>query len=166
MLDLDALRMYHETLPVWLADALASYAAIALQRRHQPGVKLSLKLGANQVDESLLWRTRPNTTTVDEKRATEDAAECVALAIVGQHTRWQIIRRLQSGRGEGADWLMHDIDSGGDVVLEISGTDEGTFEARVRKKRAQANLAASRGKPAASVVRFLEPKAMLDGGAN
>ncbi|MGH7434833.1 MAG: hypothetical protein ACRENE_04090 [Polyangiaceae bacterium] len=165
MLDLDALRKRHDALPEWLADALASYAALALQRRHQPGVILSLMVGGNQVDEFLIWRTRPSTTTVDDKRATEDGAECVALAIVGQHRRWQIIRRLQSVRGEGADWLMRDIDSGGDIVLEISGTDEGAFEPRVRKKRAQANLAARWGTPAVSVVRFFEPKAILDGGA-
>jgi hypothetical protein len=163
MLDLDALGAYHEALAPWQARALAGCAVIALQRRHLPGVTLSLVVGGNDVEEHLVWSPQARTVTVDEKRATEDGAECIALAIAAQHRRWKIVRRLQSGRGEPADWLMRD-DSGGEIVLEVSGTDEGAFEARVRQKRAQANLAASRGRPAVSVVRFLEPRAVFDGG--
>ena len=164
MMDLDALRTCHPTLMSWLAEALANYAALALQRRHKPGVKLSLVIAGKEIDEALTWRPRPSTTLVDTKRATEDAAECVALAIVGHHRKWRIVRRLQSELGEGADWLMLNTESGQEIVLEISGTDAGPFETRVRKKRSQAALAATvRGTPAVSVVRFSDPKAMLEG---
>jgi hypothetical protein len=82
------------------------------------------------------------------------------------YRKWRLVRRLQSEDGEGADWLVVDPQSGEEFLLEVSGTDEGPFERRVREKRAQASqaaLAAGRGKPAVSVVRFLEPKAMLEG---
>jgi hypothetical protein len=71
------------------------------------------------------------------------------------------VRRLQSQLGEGADWLLEEAGTKRRIVLEVSGTDEGPFERRVREKSRQAALAALRGAPAACVVRFLEPKALL-----
>jgi hypothetical protein len=59
--------------------------------------------------------------------------------------------------------LLYDPEADETIVLEISGTDKGPFEARVREKRGQVALAARRGRPLVSVVRFLEPKAMLEG---
>jgi hypothetical protein len=164
MIDLDALHTSLPSIPKWLAESLASYAALALQRRHAPGVKLLLMINAQPIDETLTWRPRDpaDASKVDPKRATEDAAECIALGIVGRHRRWNLVRRLLSGKGEPADWLAIDLVSGRPVVLEISGTDEGPFERRVLEKRTQARYAASKGAPAVSVVRFVEPRAMLE----
>lgn len=79
-------------------------------------------------------------------------------ALLGRRAQ---VRRLQPG--ESADWLLEN-DAGERIVLEISGTDDGPFYPRVRQKRGQAALASARGLPAVSVVRFLEPRAMLEEG--
>jgi len=98
---------------------------------------------------------------LDMNRVTEDGAECLALLIAGLHCRWRALRRQQWRLGEGADWLVQELPSGREVVLEVSGTDAGPFEPRIRKKKAQAMLANPGGPAAACVVRFLEPKAAL-----
>jgi hypothetical protein len=164
MMDIDALRTLHPGLPQWRIEELTGYAAIALQRRHKPGVRLSLTIGGREVEETLTWGPRSGAEMVDDDRATDAGAEGVALTIVGHHRRWRIERRLTSRRGRPeADWLLYDPEADETIVLEISGTDKGPFEARVREKRGQVALAARRGRPLVSVVRFLEPKAMLEG---
>jgi hypothetical protein len=166
MMDLETLHTLHPELPDFQANALKGAAAIALQRReHVPGAKLLLKVGANTLEMALTWDPRSGAHMLDEKRVTEDGAECVALAIVAHHRHeWQLVRRLQPRKREGADWLVQHRSSGQEILLEISGTDKGPFEPRVRTKRSQAALAAVArgGRPAVSVVRFLEPRAMLE----
>jgi hypothetical protein len=168
MMDIDALQTMHPGLPSglpgWRVQELTGYAAIALQRRHQPGVTLLLTIGGQEVRETLSWAERSGSEMVDDDRATDAGAEGLALTIVGHHRKWRIARRLTSRRGKPeGDWLLYDPDSRQTIVLEISGTDEGPFEARVRQKRGQVALAARRGTPLVSVVRFLEPMAMLEG---
>ncbi len=165
MIDLGDLRSHHPELADALARALSHHAAIALQRRHHSGVELALSLDGEEVRVTLTWpaTTNADAAMVDAKRATEEGAECIALALVGRFRRWRIERRLQPG--ESADWLLVN-DAGERIVLEISGTDDGPFEARLRQKRGQAALAAARGLPAVSVVRFLEPRALLEGGSH
>ena len=165
MIDLDALRSVHPSLPEGLPEALATCAAIALQRRHEPGVAMRVRLDARDLTEEVRWRRRPaaDFTMVDTNRATEDGAECVALALVAGHRPWRLVRRLQSALGEGADWLVEDRETRRQIVLEVSGTDAGPFARRVRRKRAQARLAATLGSPAVCVVQFLDPKVLLEG---
>lgn len=166
MIHLDALHASHPSLPAWQVEAYVGCAAIALQRRHAPGVVLLLTLDAAEIGEELTWEQRPRKEAlmVDDKRVTEDGAECIALALVAAHRKhWRLVRRLQSGKAEHADWLFQNVESGQEIVLEISGTDTGPFERRVRQKRGQAALAAAMGAPAISVVRFSEPKALLEG---
>lgn len=163
MMDIDALQRLHPGLPGWRVGELTGYAAIALQRRHRPGKTLALTLGGKPIAEMLTWSPRSGANMVDDDRATDAGAEGVALTIVGHHRKWRIERRLTSRRGKReADWLLYDPEAGKKIVLEISGTDEGPFEARVREKRGQIRLATRRGRPVVSVVRFLEPKAMLE----
>lgn len=163
-MDIDALHTFHPGLPRWRVEELTGYAAIALQRRHEPGVTLSLTIGGKPVKETLEWGPRSGAEVVDDDRATDAGAEGIALTIVGHHRKWRIERRLTSRRGKPeADWLLYDPEAKEMIVLEISGTDKGPFEARVREKRGQVALAARRGRPLVSVVRFLEPRAMLEG---
>jgi hypothetical protein len=164
MIDLGDLRSYHPGLADALADALTHHAAIALQRRHRPGVEFAISVNGESIREPVTWRstTEGDALMVDERRATEEGAECIALALVGRFRQWRIVRRLQPG--ESADWLLAN-EAGQRVVLEISGTDGGPFNPRVRQKRGQAAVASTRGLPAVSVVRFLEPRAILEEGA-
>lgn len=163
MIDLGDLRSHHPGLADAIAEAMSHHAAIALQRRHRPGVELATSVNGESIREVLTWRpaTESDAVMVDAKRATEEGAECIALALVGRFRQWRIVRRLQPG--ESADWLLEN-DAGELIVLEISGTDDGPFNPRVRQKRGQAALASARGLPAVSVVRFLEPRAMLEEG--
>jgi hypothetical protein len=164
-IDLESLVQLHPDLPHEVAGMMAFGAAVALERRHHPGVQLSVHfLGEAMVmKEELLWRKRGpgRAEKIDEKRATEDGAEAIALGIVGHHRRaWRLVRRLQSRQGERADWLFAIDGTEATVVLEISGTDQGSFGARQSEKREQA-LEAISTEAAACVVRFLDPKASL-----
>jgi len=164
MIDLGELRSHHPGLADAIAEAMSHHAAIALQRRHRPGVEFSMSINGESIREPLTWRATAETDAlmVDTRRATEEGAECIALALVGRFRQWRIVRRLQPG--ESADWLLAN-EAGEWIVLEISGIDDGPFNVRVRQKRAQAALASARGLPAVSVVRFLDPRAMLEEGA-
>ena len=162
-IDLDALGKLHPDLPGEVAGIMALGAAIALQRRHEPGVVLAVALpGKPSEHEELVWKTPDANAAVmvDEKRATEDGAEAIAFGIVGHHRpRWRLVRRLQSRQGEGADWLFAVDPSGDRVVLEISGTDAGSVGGRETLKRAQAASSPAATRAATCVVRFLDPKA-------
>jgi hypothetical protein len=98
---------------------------------------------------------------LDIDRATQDGAEGVTLGLIGRHRPWRLIRRLQPRYTERADWLVEDADSGDRLVLEISGTDRGAMEPRLREKTAQAKLSPAARLAAACVVRFLAPSAAL-----
>jgi hypothetical protein len=161
-IDLDALAKLHPDLPDEVAGMMALGAAISLQRRHEPGVVLTVALAGDSFKEELVWKKREASTAnkVDENRATEDGAEAIALGVVGHHRpRWRLVRRLQSRLAEGADWLFAVDPEGGSVVLEISGTDTGSVGGRETLKRAQAVSSPAAPRAATCVVRFLDPKA-------
>ena len=102
--------------------------------------------------------------TQDDIRVTEEGAVALALALCARHCGWRVVRILQSRLGEGADWLMAD-GSKRRVVLEVGGTDEGNVAALLTRKLEQARNSrfARRGaRPAACVVRFVEPRALLE----
>ncbi|KYF76810.1 hypothetical protein BE11_22365 [Sorangium cellulosum] len=162
-IDLEALSALHPDLPGEVAGMMAFGAAVALERRHEPSVLMALALAGRSIEEVLVWRKRGAAAAdkIDEKRATEDGAEAVALGIVGHHRpQWRLVRRLQSRRRERADWLFAGSD-GAFVVLEISGTDAAAIGPRESEKRAQAASSTVARRAAACVVRFLEPRASL-----
>jgi hypothetical protein len=161
-IDLDALVALHPDLPDEVAGMMAFGAAIALQRRHAPGVALAVSLAGAPLEEDLVWRARDSKTAdkLDDKRATEDGAEAITLGVVGRHRpRWRLVRRLQSRLAERADWLFVVEPGGVPVVLEISGTDAGSIGGRETQKRAQATSSNAAARAATCVVRFLDPKA-------
>jgi hypothetical protein len=145
------------------AEPLVFRCAIALQRRHRPGVTLTGDSNGLPINEELRWRERVQADPAheDRKRVTEEGAEAIALGLAGLHRSLRVRRRLQQQYAEGADWLLLDPATGSKVVLEVSGTDGGNLDALLTRKIAQAkqSIFAVRGRPAACVVRFAEPRA-------
>ena len=94
---------------------------------------------------------------------TEEGAEAIALALASSRCAWGVERRLQSRLAEGADWLLVNASDGSRIVLEVGGTDEQDPARLLARKIEQARRSpfSSRGTPAACVVRFLEPSAIL-----
>lgn len=164
MIDLDALASMLG-MPEESAAPLAHRAAVALERRHQPGSHLVGTVQRATIDEELHWRPRhPNASAYEDlNRVTEEGAEAIALSLACSHRAWRIERRLQARLAEGADWLMVDPSTNAEVVLEIGGTDEQGLESLFDRKIAQARRSpfAGVGTPAACVVRFVEPTAKL-----
>lgn len=143
---------------------LAHRAAVALERRHRPGVHLTGTVRGATFDEEIRWRLRtPDAAAYEDiNRVTEEGAEAISLALACSKSNWRIERRLQARLSEGADWLMIDP-TGTTIVLEIGGTDEQDLEALLARKikQARSSLFSARGTPAACVVRFLEPSVKL-----
>ena len=159
-LDLDELRARHPVLSAARAHDLSENAAFALQRRHVAGVALSIVAHENMSSMPLVWRRRETEPVhLDAVRVTEDGAEAIALALVHELEGWTIHRRLP--RGEHADWLLKRDGTGVRMALEVSGTDEGPTEARLREKLRQVARASSAFKRVACVIRFTEPQALL-----
>src|SRR5215207_6327381 len=102
------------------ATPLAHRAAVALERRHQPGVRLTGSVRGSVIDEELRWRPRVPDGGVyeDINRVTEEGAEALGLALACSTCAWRVERRLQARLAEGADWLMIDQLSGATMVLE------------------------------------------------
>jgi hypothetical protein len=164
MINLDALPT-ELGLPVESASVLAHRAAIALERRHEPGVHLVGMVQGRTLDEELRWRMRNPAAAVHEdiNRVTEEGAEAIALALAYSRCSWRVERRLQSRLAEGADWLLVDPSTGSRMVLEVGGTDEQDLAKLLARKIEQVKRSpfSSRGTPAACVVRFLEPSAIM-----
>lgn len=164
MIDIDALAAMLG-LPEDSVRPLAHRAAVALERRHAPGVHLAARVQGAAIDEEIRWRKRDPGASAHEdlSRTTEEGAEAIALALSRVHRSWRVERRLQSRLAEGADWLLVDISSGAEVVLEIGGTDAQDISELARRKIEQARRSPLAGvcKPAACVVRFMEPSANL-----
>jgi hypothetical protein len=164
MIDLDALAELLE-LPEETVSPLAHRAAVALERRHAPGVRVTGTVPGAPVDEEIQWRVRTPDAAMyeDINRVTEEGAEAIGLALAGSKCMWRIKRRLQARLAEGADWLMSNQATGSTMVLEIGGTDEQDLEALLARKIEQARRSpfSARGTPAACVVRFLEPSVMM-----
>ncbi len=160
--DLDQLKAIHPRLPRTTAQEYAHRAALALQRRHAPGVEMPVASGEERVAATLIWSRRSDVgaEVLDEHRVTEDAAEAVALGVVHAAHGWVMLRRLQ--REEYGDWLLYDGARRAYVSLEVSGTDEGDANARMTIKLAQVAMASAAEVRAACVVRFLEPLAALE----
>jgi len=151
-------------LPEECVTPLAHRAAVALERRHRPGVHLTGVVHGSAIDEEIRWRPRTLGAAAyeDMNRVTEEGAEAIGLALACSKSTSRITRRLQARLAEGADWLMSDP-SGSTIVLEIGGTDEQDLEALLARKVEQARRSpfSERGRPAACVVRFLEPMVEL-----
>ena len=147
------------------AEPLALRCAIALQRRHRPGVGLTCDMNGRTISEKLYLRGREHATSAHEdwNRVTEEGAEAIALMLASLHHSLRIKRRLQSRFSEGADWLLTNSVTGAKVVLEVGGTDEGDLGVLLSRKIAQAKRSpfATRGRAAACVVCFAEPEARL-----
>jgi hypothetical protein len=94
---------------------------------------------------------------------TEEGAVAIALALSARHCRWRVVRCLQSRLGEGVDWLNVDA-SERRVVLEVGGTDDGRLGAllSVKTEQARNSIFSRHGRPAACVVRLVEPQALLE----
>jgi hypothetical protein len=152
-------------LPADCVTPLAHRTAVALERRHRPGVHLTGNVQETAIDEEIHWRPRtPGAATYEDiNRVTEEGAEALALALACSKAAWRIERRLQARLAEGADWLLIDPATGSTVVLEIGGTDERDLDALLALKIEQARRSpfSERGMPAACVVRFLEPSVEL-----
>ena len=164
MIDLEALADA-AGLPEDAAAPLAHRAAVALERRHRPGVRLTGALRGAALDEELQWRPRSAEAAAyeDVNRVTEEGAEAIALSLACSRCSWRVERRLQSRLAEGADWLMRDVTTGASVVLEVGGTDVQDRAALLGRKIEQARRSpfAAYATPAACVVRFLEPSVEL-----
>ena len=59
IIDLDQLKTRHPVLPVEVAATLGFLAALALQRRHQPGVSLSAEVHGAATTHAITWRLCP-----------------------------------------------------------------------------------------------------------
>lgn len=130
----------HPKLPVDMAAAMVSRAALALARNNHPqsvGLKVDMETTNHTVE--LTWPTTDFATLPlhDEKRITEDGAEAVALAVVHHEKKWTVARRLQ--QGEHADWLLRESAPGSKkhIALETSGVDKGKITARLSMKMNQ-----------------------------
>jgi hypothetical protein len=144
------------------AGPLAFRACVALERRHRPGVRLSLS-GDAEAEVAIQWELLPVNVaaTEDRNEATRDGAMGLALALAHRHRHWEVVRRLQSTVGEGADWLLSDT-SRSMFILEVKGTDEGPLPLAEAKSQARASIWARRATPAVCVIRFLEPQAIFE----
>ena len=164
MIDLDDLAGLCPGLPSESAGTLTLRARVALERRHQPGVVMNVTVRGEDKHETIRWSRLPLDVapTQDELRATEEGAVAIALALSARHCKWRVVRCLQSRLAEGADWLMDD-GSNRRVVLEVGGTDGGNVDALLVRKMEQArrSIFSRRGRAAACVVRFVEPRALL-----
>ena len=151
-------------LPKESAIPLALRACVALERRHIAGVVLEATINGAARREGIHWtKLSPDVAaTSDELRVTEEGAVAIALALSARHFQWRVVRCLQSRLGEGADWLMLDA-SKRHVVLEVGGTDAGRLNAllAVKMDQARRSMFSRRSVPAACVVRFVEPRALL-----
>lgn len=164
MIDLDSLAL-SVGVPEDTATPLVHRAAVALERRHRPGVHLTGAVRGAAIDEELRWRVRtPGAAAYEDiSRVTEEGAEAIGLAVACSTRAWRVERRLQARLAEGADWLVTNALTGATMVLEIGGTDEQDIEALLTRKIEQARRSpfSERGTPAACVIRFLEPSVRM-----
>jgi hypothetical protein len=160
-IDLDHLRIRHALLPEELARDLGLHAAVALARRHTPGVRIEVRVMLEQYSPTLSWsvRSKSDAEQLDQERVTELGAEALALAFVHATRGWVVRRRLQ--RGEYADWLLTDA-KGRRIALEVSGTDDGDARGRMREKLEQVAACVAAPRRVACVIKFLEPLGVVE----
>jgi hypothetical protein len=161
IIDLDQLKARHPVLPIEVAASLGFLAALALQRRHQPGVSLSAEVHGSATTHAITWRPIPKKARaqVDRHRETEDGAEAIALGLAHESCQWVVHRRLQ--RRQYGDWLLVEQGSGRKVVFEIGGLDEGSLTSKLKGELAQVVKSPLPYVRAACVVRFSDVQATL-----
>lgn len=165
-IDLAALCENHPDAPEEVLQPYMHKAAIALQRRHAPGVRLSIQHGGTQVDDELMWLVKPKRDAdfLDAVRVTEDGAEAIALAVVHRLYGWTVIRRVQ--RGAYADWLLAQDGSDSRIALDVGGTDKGDDAQILREKLDQVSRCYLARQRVACAVRFLEPRCKVSACAS
>lgn len=148
-------------MPVAVASSLGFLAALALQRRHRPGVVLKAEVRGTAMTHALVWRPIPEDARaqIDKHRATEDGAEAIALGLAHETCRWVVQRRLQ--RRQCGDWLLVEQGSGKKVVFEVGGLDDGSLAAKLKGELAQVKRSPLPYDRAACVVRFADVQATL-----
>jgi hypothetical protein len=158
--DLDRLGDRHPVFSPEIAAGFALRAAHALQRRHEPGVRLDVRSHLGHHEAQLRWALRADRDLqqLDRERVTEEGAEAIALSLVHALWGWQVRRRLQ--RAEYGDWLLRQTHRC-NLVLEVSGTDHTDAESRLRAKVEQVQKSAAANSRVACVVSFQEPLALL-----
>jgi hypothetical protein len=160
-IDLNRLSERHPALHATLAANLGFLGAVALQRRHRPGVQLEAEVQQDRVTHTLVWTPleREAMDQVDRHRATEDGAEAVALGLSHAARGWTVRRRLQ--RRQHGDWLMEEAASGRKIVLEVGGLDDGSVAAKLNAELAQVMRSPLPYDRAACIVRFADVSAIL-----
>lgn len=162
MIDLSNLDDLCADLPAESAGPLAHRAAVALERRHKPGVQLSVT-GDFTAQEDISWVGLPALVAQneDQNETTRDGAMGIALALAHRHKKWRVLRRLQSSLSEGADWILQGQSEV--YALEVKGTDEGSLPLAEALRQAKASLWVQRNgaTPAVCVVSFKEPRAVF-----
>jgi hypothetical protein len=159
-LDLMQLKQMHPLMPVTRAAELSHCAALGLQRHdHASGAPMAARLDGVGHATTLDWAVADDRarSQLDRHRITEDAAEAISLALVSVALDWVIRRRGQ--RGDHADWFLRDDDRN-TIALEISGTDAGDHEQRLREKARQVSRSLA-NRRAACVVELATPRAAL-----
>jgi len=161
MIDLTDLEGLCAGLPAESAGPLAHRATVALERRHGPGVALTVA-GDEEFVEIVRWNPLPIAVAQNEdlNETTRDGAMGLALALAHRRQRWRVVRRLQSVVSEGADWLLED-QAATRFALEVKGTDDQTLPISDALRQARESIWAQRATPAACVVRFREPRAIF-----
>lgn len=159
----------------WLADGFArtmtECTVLCLeQQQHERGVVLKvLGMAEKRHEFSLEWDLRiteqMRRSYQDEKRATDHAANCLAILLTLQLTKYR--RFTTSATNNGIDfWLANEDEADFNFMaarLEISGirkeSKSNTLERRVKAKRKQAMKSENSGLPAyISVTEFSTPK--------
>lgn len=151
----------HPLLPYSTAVEYGHRAAVGLERHaHRPGVTLETLFDEETGDATLHWKMAgpEDGDQLDRHRVTEDAAEAIALGFVRMARGWVVRRRLQ--RGEFADWLLQDPESGA-VALEVSGIGETEDPGRLQEKLEQARKATIARHRVACVVELPTPRTTL-----
>jgi hypothetical protein len=161
IIDLDQLHTRHPELAVQVASNLCFNAALALQRRHKPGVSLSAQVRGAKCAHVVTWQLVPEAARaqVDEHRETEDGAEAIALGLAHEACRWVVRRRLQ--RRQRGDWLLVELGSDRRVVFEVGGLDTGSLTTKLKGELAQVRQSPLPYDRAACVVRFADVQATL-----
>jgi hypothetical protein len=160
-LDIDGLHLACPSLPRGRVAMFSESAATALSEHHRPPSDLRAELLQTETVHTLTW-TPPSITdapfTRDRRTVLEWGAECIALLILCGHLGWRPIRRLMEG--EAADWLLVD-GQGGEVAVEVSGTDERAIRTIITDKLKQLDRCRDGERRFAFVVRFVEPEVRM-----
>jgi hypothetical protein len=152
----------HPKLSKATASTHLQRAALGLQRRHRPGVSLAIRIEREDALEELAWEEYPldDVEQIDRHRITEDGADAIALSVVHERFGWTVLRRLQ--RDDFADWLLVHTATRHTIALEVSGTDDGDANARMREKIDQMQRCSLPvHQRAACIVRYADPRCTL-----